>query len=104
MEKMIQKMTREEIEVELATRRLTEDSTGRIEQLENDLELAKEKIVRLEEIAGWALTAELRNTASWMRGLQGVINKELVASGDARRCTFDGNELRLRNVTQCIRD
>jgi hypothetical protein len=77
---------------------------NRIEQLENDLAIAREKIERLEEIAGWALTAELKNTASWMRGLQAVINKELVASGDARRCTFDGDGLRLRNVTQCIKD
>ena len=83
---------------------INEEAAKRIEQLESDLELAKEKIARLEEIAGWALTVEIRNTSSWMRGLQGVINKELVASGDARRCTFDGNELRLRNVTQCIPD
>lgn len=64
------------------------------------LQIAREKIARLEAALSWALTVETTNTDEWMRGFMREINRLLVADGDARRCTFDGRELRLRNVIQ----
>ena len=66
----------------------------------NDLQLANEKIDRLEALAGYALTVERTNTREWMMGFQREVNKVLVADGDHRRCTFDGNSLRLRSIRQ----
>jgi len=60
--------------------------------------LADERIERLEAALSYALTVETTNTEEWMKGFQATVNRVLVADGDHRRCTFDGQQLRLRSI------
>jgi hypothetical protein len=76
----------------------------RIRELENELAVANSRIESFEALASWAITTESVNTDSWMKGFMAQVNGHLIREGDARRCTYDGRELRLRNVTQCIPD
>lgn len=64
------------------------------------MELMHERCEHLEAALSYALTVERRNTEEWMRGLQGHIDRVMVADNDHRRCTYDGNGLRLRSVRQ----
>ena len=66
------------------------------------MEVLHERSERLEAVVSYALTVERSNTEEWMKGLQQRINRVLVADGDHRRCTYDGNELRLRSVRQVL--
>lgn len=67
-----------------------------------ELQLARERIERLETLLGYAMTTERQNTNGWMAGFMGEVNKVLAADGDHRRCTYDGNELRLRSIHNAI--
>lgn len=78
------------------------EAANRIEELEQQLAVAEERIESFEALASWAITTEVKNTNSWMRGFVARVNGHLIREGDARRCIFDGQQLRLRNVTQCI--
>lgn len=66
----------------------------------NELQIANERIKRLEAALGYAITTETSNTRSWMEGFQAAIDTVLAADGDHRRCTFDGQQLRLRSIRQ----
>ena len=66
------------------------------------MEVLHERAERLEAVVSYALTVERSNTEEWMKGLRDRINRVLVADGDHRRCTYAGNELRLRSVRQVL--
>lgn len=46
-----------------------------------------------DALAGYATTANMRNTLDWMYGLQRKINDYLDATGDSDRVTCSGNGL-----------
>ncbi len=75
-----------------------------MDDCETALTLAHERIERLEKALGYALTVETQNTPEWMTGFQAAIDRVLVADGDHRRCTFDGQQLRLRSVRNVTQD
>ena len=60
----------------------------------------EERLKVLERLAGYAVTCESRNTDVWMRGLQAHLDEVLKSQGDSRRVTYDGRELRLRDVQE----
>lgn len=71
---------------------------------ESERAIASQHIKSLEAVVEWAMTVEVANTDSWMKGLMAQVNGLLIRNGDARRCTFDGQQLRLRNLHQCGKD
>ncbi|GAB5444207.1 MAG: hypothetical protein Fues2KO_45560 [Fuerstiella sp.] len=68
----------------------------------SQLQIAQERIGRLEAVLSVAITTERQNSDAWMQGFQDALNKCLAADGDHRRCTYDGTQLRLRSIRQSI--
>ena len=75
---------------------------GTLAMAAHRMEVLSERCDRIEAALSYALTVERSNTEEWMTGLRDRINQVLVADGDHRRCTYDGNELRLRSVRQVL--
>lgn len=67
-----------------------------------ELELLRDRIDRLEALAGWALTVEMQNTKEWMEGMRDAVNRVLTADGDVHRCVFEHGRLVLKNLTMFV--